>query len=371
VLVAWDHPAALAGPTIDWARLRRVLVVRPDNIGDVVMCGPALRALRGASPDAELELLTSPAGAAVAPLLPEVDGVLTASVSWQQLDPAAVPARDDRDLIDRIRDGGYDAAVILTSFSQSPWPAAYLCRLAGVPIRVGMSNEFGGAGLTHWVPAAPDGLHQVDRALEMLCKVGVPSGDARLHVSVPASAYASARTVLRDGGVLPQERHALLLPGASCQSRRYDPERFAIVAGLLAEAGLRPIVAGTAKEADLVARASAGVPGAVPVVGRLDVPALAAVAAGSTVVVCNNSGGAHLASAVGAPVVVLFAGTEQPEQYAPRFTPAAVLTAATPCSPCRQLRCPFGSECLDIAPEYVAEQALRLAGIAAAGRRST
>jgi ADP-heptose:LPS heptosyltransferase len=360
VVVAWEHPAALAGPPIDWTATRRVLVVRPDNIGDVIMCGPALRALRAAAPDAKLDLLASSAGAAVAPLLPELDGVLTVSASWQQLDPAAVPARDDRDLIDRIRDGGYDAAVILTSFSQSPWPVAYLCRFAGVPIRVGMSKEFGGAGLTHWVSSVPDGLHQVDRALETLHRVGVPSGDARLSVSVPASAHAGARAVLRDGGVLPQERYALLLPGASCRSRRYDPDRLAVVARLLAEAGLRPVVAGTAKEADLVARASAGVPGAVPVVGRLEVPALAAMAAGSTVVVCNNSGGAHLASAVGAPVVVLFAGTEQQAQYAPRFTPAAVLTAPTPCAPCRQLRCPYGMECLDIAPEYVAAQALGL-----------
>jgi hypothetical protein len=128
-----QHPGALAGPAVDWSAVRRMLVVRPDNLGDVVMCGPALRALRRAAPDARLDLLTSPAGAAVAPLLPEVSGVLTASVSWQQLDPAAVPVGQDEDLVARIAGGGYDAAVILTSFSQSPWPAGYLCRLAGVP----------------------------------------------------------------------------------------------------------------------------------------------------------------------------------------------------------------------------------------------
>jgi ADP-heptose:LPS heptosyltransferase len=357
-----EHPGTLAGPPIDWALLRRILVVRPDNLGDVIMCGPALRSLRRAAPEARVDLLTSPAGAAAVPLLPEVDGTLVASVSWQQLDPSAVPPEHDHDLVRRIAEGSYEAALIFTSFSQSPWPAAYLCRLAGVPVRIGMSREFGGAGLTHWVPAVPDDLHQVDRALHLLRRVGVAAGDGRLEVTIPPGADAAARSVLAEAGLTEGERYAVLLPGASCASRRYDPVRMAAVTRTLTAAGLRTVVAGTAKEASLVARAAGDAPGAVPLSGRLDVPALAAAVAHSRVVVCNNSGGAHLASALGTPVVVVFAGTEEVQQYAPRFTPATVLTVATPCAPCRQLTCPYGSECLDIAPARVAEEALRLAG---------
>jgi ADP-heptose:LPS heptosyltransferase len=358
--MGFEHPGALAGPPVDWAGLRRVLVVRPDNLGDVVMCGPALRALRRAAPRAELDLLAAPAGAAVAPLLPELAGVLTASVSWQQLGGDAVPAAADLELVGRIAAGGYDAAVVLTSFSQSPWPAAYLCRLAGVPVRIGTSKEFGGAGLTHWVPAPPDELHQVDRALRVLERVGVAPVDGRLHLAVPAGARAAARRVLAAHGVDPDQPYALLLPGASCASRRYDPDRFAAVAGRLARAGLRVVVAGAASEAELVARVAGDGAG---IAGDLDVPALAAAVAGGRVVVGNNSGGAHLADAVGTPVVVLFAGTEQVEQYRPRSTPAAVLSVPTTCAPCRQLRCPYGLECLDLPPELVARHALRLAAV--------
>jgi ADP-heptose:LPS heptosyltransferase len=336
-----EHPAALAGPPVEWAALRRILVVRPDNLGDVVMAGPAVRALHRAAPHARLDLLAAPAGAAVAPLLPHVDAVLTASVSWQQLDPDEVPPDADLGLVRRIAGGRYDAAVLLTSFSQSPWPAAYLCRLAGVPVRVGASKEFGGAGLTHWVPAPPDGIHQVDRMLHILDRVGVPPAGTDLRLDLPEV----ARTEVG-------EPYAVLLPGASCESRRYP--RFARVAELLAESGLRVVVAGSARESALVERVGGGVTG-------LDVPALAALVAGSAVVVCNNSGGAHLASAFGRPVVVLFAGTEEVAQYAPRGTPAAVLTVPTPCAPCRQLRCPYALECLAIPPEDVARAALRLA----------
>lgn len=332
-----EHPAALAGPPVDWAALRRILVVRPDNLGDVVMAGPAVRALHHAAPHARLDLLAAPAGAAVAPLLPHVDAVLTASVSWQQLDAGTVPPDADLGLVRRIAGGRYDAAVVLTSFSQSPWPAAYLCRLAGVPVRVGASKEFGGAGLTHWVPAPPDAIHQVDRMLYVLERVGVPPAGTDLRLDLPS------------GGAEPGPPYALLLPGASCASRRYPPERFARVAELLSAAGLRVVVAGSAREA------------ALGVTVTPDVSGLAALVAGSAVVVCNNSGGAHLASALRRPVVVLFAGTEQPSQYAPRDTPAAVLTVPTECAPCRQLRCPYALECLAIPPDDVARAALRLA----------
>jgi ADP-heptose:LPS heptosyltransferase len=356
----WEHPAALRGRVIGWGGLRRVLVVRPDNLGDVVMCGPALRALRAAAPQAAVDLLATPAGAAVAPLLPELDDVVVApSASWQELDPYAVPAGEDLELIRRIAAGRYDAALVLTSFSQSPWPAACLCRLAGVGVRAGMSKEFGGAGLTHWVPSPPDELHQVDRALYLLQRLGVPTLGSQLHLRIPHPATAEAREVLSARGVEPDGRYAVLFPGASCPSRRYPADRFAAVAGILAAHGLPVVVAGTAKESGLVAQV-AGVPGAVGLPGVLSVPGAAAAVAGSSVVVCNNSGAAHLADALGTPVVVLFAGTEQMEQYTPRHTYAAVMGIRTGCSPCRQLRCPYEQQCLDLPADAVARQALRL-----------
>jgi ADP-heptose:LPS heptosyltransferase len=210
------------------------------------------------------------------------------------------------------------------------------------------------------VPSPPDELHQVDRALRVLARVGVPPVDGRLRLAVPDAAHATARRVLAEHGVTGP--YAVLLPGASCSSRRYPVDRFAEVAGLLAAAGLPVLVSGTAAESEPVGRVARNRPGVLAAAGELDVPALAAALAGARVVVCNNSGGAHLADAVGVPAVVLFAGTEQPDQFRPRRVPAAVLTVPTPCAPCRQLRCPYGLECLDLAPERVAREALRLAG---------
>lgn len=337
-----EHPAALAGEPVAWASLRRILVVRPDNVGDVLMCGPLLRMVRAAAPAAALDVLASPAGAPAAALLDEVDDVVAAAVSWQQLGTGPVEDPDDAALVAALRTRGYDAAVVLTSFSQAPWPAAEVCRRAGIAVRAGLSKEFGGPVLTHWVPAPPDAWHQVDRARHLGARLGLPATDHRLRLTPQ-----DAPDVLRGapGPVV------VILPGASCPSRRYAPDRLAAVARDLA-ADATVLVVGTAREHELVHAVAAG--DARPLAGELDLAGLAGLLARADAVVANNSGGAHLADAVGTPVAVLFAGTEEPGQYAPRSVPAAVLRRPTTCTPCRQLRCPYDHECLDVAPATVA-----------------
>jgi ADP-heptose:LPS heptosyltransferase len=149
----WRHPGADRGGLVDVAAARRILVVRADNIGDVVTMTPALRALRAAAPTARIDLLASPAGAAVVPMIPELDGVLTVSASWQQLPGAGMDAAADaaaeRALLDQLVAGRYDVLLVLTSFSQAPWPVAHLGLLAGIGTRVVHSREFGGAVATH------------------------------------------------------------------------------------------------------------------------------------------------------------------------------------------------------------------------------
>ena len=383
------HPGADRGGPVDLAAARRILVVRPDNIGDVVLLTPALRALRAAAPQAWIELLASPAGAGVVAMIPELDGVLTVSPSWQQLtapsdaDGAEAAVRAERELLDRLTAGGYDVMLVFTSFSQSPWPVAHLGLLAGIGTRVVQSREFAGGVATHWVTPPPDDTHHVDRSLHLLEAIGVPPRGRTPTLRVPDAAYAAAdelvETTLRGrasyGGTTSRPRSvgehprfALLVPGASCASRRYPAPRFGAAAAGIAAAGLPVLVAGTAAEAGLVEEVvrAAGTPDvrALPASG---LPVFTALVARAAVALVNNSGGLHLADAVGTPVVVTYAGTERLGDVAPRAVPAALLQVPTPCSPCRQLACPFHLECLDVAPERLVAAALRLtAGPAAA-----
>ena len=177
--------------------------MRPDNIGDVVLLTPALRALRAAAPRAWIELLASPAGASVAAMFPELDGVLTVSPTWQQLtapsDAAGADAavRAERELLERLIAGGYDVMLVFTSFSQSPWPVAHLGLLAGIGTRVVHSREFAGGVATHWVTPPPDDTHHVDRSLHLLEAIGVPARGRTPALRVPDAAYAAADELAR------------------------------------------------------------------------------------------------------------------------------------------------------------------------------
>jgi ADP-heptose:LPS heptosyltransferase len=347
------HPAADLGAPLDWSAVRRVLVVRADNLGDVVLTSPAIRALRKAAPRAEVDLLVSPAGAQVAAMVPGVSEVLVVSTSWQQAGvpprPADELAGEERELVDRLRARDYDAMVVFTSHSQSPWVAAHVGMLAGIPVRAGHSVEFAGAVATHWVTPPPPGGHQVDRCLHLLAALGVPPAGVGLELAIPPLDRPLPHPCV------------VLAPGGSCPSKRYPPARFAAVARLLADAGLAVLVTGSPREAELVAEvvARAAHPGVTPL-GDIGVPQLAATVAAADLVLCNNSGCLHLADAAGTPVVCTYAGTEARTEMPPRTAPARLLYQRVSCAPCRQFRCPYHQECLDVTPEEVAAEALRL-----------
>ncbi len=341
-----------------------MLALRPDNVGDVIMLGPALRALRASLPEAHVTLMASPAGARVAPMLPWVDGVMVERVVWQDtsgrlpLDPTR-----ERWLIDRIAEGAFDLALAFTSWAQSPWPAAYACYLAGVPVRAGESKEFGGSLLTHAAEPLGDEAHQVDRNLHLLEALGIPPAGGHLELAVPPDADGNAVRLLAEVGVDPAAAFICLAPGASCAARRYAPERYAEVgAGLAQRSGLPVVVVGSESELELAQPIFERGKGdeVRSLVGRTGVTELAAVIARSELVVANDSGPMHLADAFGRPMVVLYSGTELESQWCPRRSPARLLRRPTPCSPCYRFDCPYDMACLDIPPEEVVHHALAL-----------
>ena len=342
-----------------WHGAERVLAVRLDNIGDVLMLGPALRALRAALPAAELSVLVSPAGGQAAPLLPWVDDVIVHRAVWQDA-AGTMPLDRDRelDLVEELRRRRFDAAFIFTSFSQSPWPPAYACYLAGIPFRVGQSKEFGGSLLSEWVQAAPDAGHQVDRNLHLLDAVGVAGASRQLEAVLPDAAVRRAEVVLEQAGVDPRRPFVVAAPGASCGARRYPPDRFAAAVVQLRSRGLPVVAVGSARESVVIEPVEAAAEASL--VGRTSVVELAAVIARSALVVCNNSGPLHLADAFRRPVVVLYSGTDHVTQWEPRSSPHRVLRRATGCSPCFGFECPYDLDCLDIGPGEVATACVEL-----------
>ena len=334
------------------------------------MLGPAVRALRTAFPASQITLLASPAGAQAAPLLPWIDDVFVHRPVWQDVG-SRLPFSPQREeaLVAALRERGFDAAFLFTSFSQSPYPPAYVCYLAGIPVRVGQARDFGGSLLTHWVKPPPDETQQAERNLYLLEALGFAISERALELVIPPAASAVAERLLLEAGVEENRGFVALAPGASCDARRYDPGRFgAVAAALVTETGLPVVLLGTKRERELARTvlAASSSPSVVSLVGGTTVPELAAIVSRAALVIANNSGSLHLADACRRPLLVTFSGSEYEEQWRPRSSPAALLRRPTWCSPCYRFECPYEKQCLDLPPEEVVAAALSLLPVAEA-----
>ncbi|MBX6771414.1 MAG: glycosyltransferase family 9 protein [Chloroflexi bacterium] len=346
-----------------WRNVRRVLAARLDNAGDVLMCTPALLAIRRALPGAHLTLWTSPGGASAAPLVPGIDDVLVTRALWQDLGHLPFDAERERALIELLARRRYDAAIIFTSFRQSPHPAAYACYLAGIPFRAGQSREFAGSVLSQAVDPPPDAVHQVERNLHLIRALGFDPVASDLTVCISAEARTVLARKLRDRRVSEGIPFVLVHPGASCPSRRYPVDRFAEVCRSLHRAlGWPIVISGGPTDRDIAQAIVKAADGVLTLAGETTFEELAALVERATVLITNNTVTMHLADAVGTPEVVLFAGTELEDQWRPRRTRARLLRRPTGCHPCYRFDCPFGLPCLDIPPREVATAVLDLIG---------
>jgi len=341
----------------EWLAARNILAVRLDNIGDVIMLGPALRAVKETSQQAHLTLLASPGGATAGPLLPWIDDVIVWRASWQDVsghfpfDPAY-----EMKLLNLLSERDFDAALIFTSFSQTPHVPGYVCYLAGIPLRAGESKEFGGSILTTELRGAPDELHQVERNLRLVESLGFVARDRQLMVAIPDEARTTVPALLARAGLNSDTPFILLHPGASAQARRYPVERFGGLSRLLTRRGWPLLVIGVEREAPLIQELLQHVPQAHGLVGETTLAEYAALIEQAALVICNDSLPMHLADAVRTPEVVLFSGTDYEEQWRPRATHSRLLSRPTLCHPCYLLECSIGLPCLDISPEEVVEE---------------
>lgn len=343
----------------DWQDVRNVLCVRLDSLGDVLMCTPAMRAIKESRPRRLLTLLTSDSGAAAARYIPELDGVMAYRAPWMKQRSAHSPQLD-ADLIGRIAMRDFDAAVIFTSYSQSALPAALMCHLAGIPLRLAHCRENPYHLLSDWVAEPePDKLirHEVQRQLDLLASIGWQTATTGLSFQVPEPALAHVRRLLSARGINLQKRFILMHPGASAPSRRYPPRLWAqVIAGLAQRQNYPIVLTGEAAETALVddIREVCGVP-VLSLAGQLDLGQLGAAIRLAAVVVSNNTGPAHVAAAIGTPLVDLYALTNP--QHTPWQVDHRVLFHDVPCRFCYKSLCPEGHHaCLTkVEPQRVIE----------------
>ena len=352
-----------------WRSARNILVVRLDNLGDVLVTTPAIHAIKTSLPESKITLLASPIGAQVGRLNPDIDDVLIYSAPW--MDPwhkLPLDSQREQQIIATVRERQFDGAIIFTSYHQSPLPAAYLCYLANIPLRVAASIDGPGSLLTtrHKHPECM--MHEVERGLDLVGAIGMTTDERDLVLQVPEQAHIEVQDLLKRYNV---KRSGLLIvvhPGCSMPARTYPWEKYAgVIHELIGELDSTVLLTGAEDERQLVERimdeleAWRDDSNVIPLAGILSFANLCALIEAADFTITNNTGPMHISAAVKTPVVALFALTNPPEQWGPWHVPHRQLYHDVPCRICYSRICPYQHECLNlVSPSKVFDAVVEL-----------
>lgn len=339
--------AALPVTTTGPAERPRILLIRPDHLGDVLLSTPAMRALRELRPDAEIHALVGPWSADVLETCEAVDQVLTIPFPGFSRAPnpnLRSPYELAWDTGRKLRLLRYSAALI---FRPDHWWGALVAWLAGIPDRIGYSLPDVEPFLTQRVPFQPvHAVKQNARLVERLTGTALPEDGLALRYTVSGEDQAWVDGYLSEMDASKSDRLIVLHAGAGTIIKQWDPARWATVADRIARQSAARIVL-TGSEAEIpLARAIAGhmTETALIMAGDTRIGTLAALLARSVLALGPDSGPLHLAAAVGTPTVALF-GPADPDEFRPWGPPARhlVLVSDIGCRPCRILDWPGDS----------------------------
>jgi ADP-heptose:LPS heptosyltransferase len=352
--------------------VQRLLVFRALMLGDMICATPALRALRGAWPTAQISLVGMPGLAGWAARQTCIDDFI-AFPGWAGLPEQPVPSRRiGRAFVTSIRRQRFDLAVQMHGSGAIVNPLV---------VAMGARWNAGFVGRQAWRPPAdrsrfcrwPERGTEAERLLALTDHLQLPREGLHLDFPLQPADRSAARALLAGLPVpgfatrspLATAPYGVLHAGSQLPSRRWLPERYAAVADALARQGTPVLLTGSAGEAPLTAavRGAMQLPEAAhDLAGRTELGTLGALIESARVLVCNDTGVSHIAAALGTPSVVVACGSD-----VARWAPAdpvlhRVFWQDQPCRPCSAPVCPYDSACaraVETAP--VIEAALQAA----------
>lgn len=306
---------------------RRILILKPSAIGDVVHTLPILNLLRRRFPAAHIAWLVTPACAGLLEGHPQLDEVVrferreygrgyrSPRAAWRLFQ-----------FMQSLRGRNFDLVLDLQGLLRSGW-IAWRTR---APYRVGFANAREGAPLfyNHRVEVATTEQHAIDRYLTLAQAVGCERGPVEYVFAVDDQDRRHVASMV-------PERYAVLMPGANWETKRWPAERFAaMVKPLREQFGLSSIIAGGLDAGPMAAMA----PEAVNLVGRTNLRQLVALLERAELVIANDSGPMHVAAALGRPLVTPY-GPTNPVRTGPYQLDGSVIRLDIPCSPCYSRKC--------------------------------
>jgi lipopolysaccharide heptosyltransferase II len=317
-----------------------ILFIRPGGIGDAVLLAPTIRSIKKYYPQAHITILAECRNARVFPLVPGVDGIL---------------CYDRPSEFCQALRGRYDVVIDTEQWHRL---SAVLARLVRSVVKIGFDTNERRRMFSHTVPYSHDDYETLSFA-HLLGSLGIAEEAVNREapfLQIPYAAPESADVFLKSHGEKP---FVVIFPGASITERRWDKERFSIVAKRLSENGYGVVVVGgreDREDGNMIA-----CEWGLNLVGMTTLAETAAVIARSSLLISGDSGVLHLAVGLDIPTVSLF-GPGIATKWAPRGEKHVVLNRNLPCSPCTNFGttppCPYGAQCMK---EITADQVMMAA----------
>jgi len=340
------------------AKPRKILLLQPSYIGDVVFASPLVKAIKRRYPDSRISLLVDARSREVARYIPGVDEIL--SFDRQRADRGLTGLLQTAG---RIRRGGYDLLL-------APHRAARTSLLAlfsGVPLRVGYGGVLGRLAYHLRAQRQKDEPCELAQDAGLLKLLGIELDDTRLSLHRPRGLDAYLESFFYTNGLKQSDRLAALCPGAIIESKRWPAVYFASLAEMLKLRGLKPVLFGGPAESRLALEIMGACREKIYscIGNRLE--EAAALLGRCEVCVGGDSGLTHMARALGLPTVIIFGPTDPRAHRFEEHT--RVLTASLPCRPCSRKggpkRCPYGHhDCMRlVSPEQVIKAVRQLVNL--------
>lgn len=309
---------------------RNILCIRPDNLGDLLMSSPAIRALKDTF-GAKITVLTSSMAAGVAPMIPEIDDIIICDFPWVKTktpDPMGF-----LDIIPLIKKRNFDLAVVFTVYSQNPLPAVMLAYLSGVPSRLAYCRENPYELLTHWLPDKEPYTyvkHQCRRDLDLVAHIGASAIDESLHIEKDLPAHEATIAKLVNAGVDVRKPWLIFHAGVSEEKRSYPAQLWIEAAKMhISKINCQVLFTGGPGEKDLTDHLAAQTGrNAFSLGGLFALNEFVELIRESPLVISVNTGTVHLAAATKTPVIVLYALSNP--QHAPWKAVGRILPFSIP-----------------------------------------
>ena len=305
-IIAWSVRKMFPSKVPD--QIRRILVIRLDHIGDVVLASSVIAPVREAFPDARIDFMVSSAGGSLIEGNDTLDSVIKFDPVWFRRNKRAGLFAQIRDMLilrKKIKEGQYDVAIDLRGDLRH----IVSMFLAGTKCRIGLGITGGGFMLTH-ERVYDNSAHEIDQSMGLLKFLGIENKDAKPDICVDTN----LKGILRDNGVEGAYAVFHLVPGH--KTKVWDYKDFIEVLSYVTNTkGIQCVIVGSLEDAQNKISTNENI---CNLLGKTNLEELAAILSGAEFFVGADSGPAHIAACTGIPTIILFSGVNNPEQWAPK-----------------------------------------------------